>query len=57
MCFLGLRNNGTGSKHTAGLPRELHHTEAFADMAPTGLMEYKISGTVNAFSTFYSPLT
>lgn len=57
MCFLGLRNNGTGWNHTAGLPRELHHTEAFADMAPTGLMEYGISGTVDAFSTFYSLLT
>lgn len=57
MCFLGLRNNGTGWNHTAGLLGELHHTEAFADMAPTGLMEYGISGTVDAFSTFYSLLT
>ena len=32
------------------LPRELHHFEAFADMAPTGLIEYRISGTVNAYS-------
>lgn len=44
-------------KWEAGLPRELHHTQAFANIAPTGLIEYRISGTAITFSTFYSLLT
>lgn len=55
-CFLYLKNKEWKKWHTGQSHRELHHTEAFADMAPTGLMEYQLSGTVNAFGTFYSLL-
>lgn len=46
--------SGTQTGTTQQHP-ELRHT--FADVAPVGLREYRISGTVNASSTFYSQMT
>lgn len=37
----------------SGLSSILHYTKVFTDVAPTVLIEYKISGRVDAFSTFY----